>query len=161
MGAILLFSSLAAGCGLHLQTKSVQTNDTYERWDARMETMPFVFHDTDGHIEVFDDHGKRWSGPTYGLDEGGMDHVEVYIGSFGKSYPSLCAAKSPPPPTVSDADANVIAALCDRNRTVVSFTDQVRDRVITAKTGYVPRVRHLLLEGIFESAAQEPQPLHE
>lgn len=161
MGAILLFSSLAAGCGLRLQTKTVQTNDTYERWDLRMKTMPFVFHDNNGHIEVFDDRGKRWPGPTDGLDESNMDHVDVYIGRFGKSYPSLCAAKPSPPPTASHADADVVAALCDRGRTVVSFTDQVRDRVIAAKTEYVPRVRHLLLEGIFESTAQEPEPLHE
>lgn len=152
---ILVATVLATGCSLHLQTRTVRSDDTYERWDARMQAMPFVFHDASGREDVFAADGKPWDGPAPRLD--GMDHVEVYVGNFDRPYPASCTS-APPPAAPGHGDANVVAVLCDGARTVVSYGDEVLDRVLAAKPRYLPRVRHLLLEGIFESVAQEPEP---
>lgn len=155
-GCLMLVASvLATGCSLHLQTRTVRSDDTYERWDARMQAMPFVFHDASGREEVFGADGKPWHGPARRFD--GMAHVEVYVGSFGRPYQATCTSV-PPPAASGHGDANVVAVLCDGTRPVVSYGDDVLDRVLAARPGYLPRVRHLLLEGIFESVAQEPEP---
>lgn len=159
---IVLVTGLATGCGLRLSTSTVQPSDTYGLWEDRLDRMPFLFHFPDGHIEAFDDHGGALTeaGDTSGVDSG--RRVEVYIGGFPSSAGSLCGAPVVHlSPGTEPGGANVVSALCDRSRTVVSFSDHVRPRVLAATRSYVPRVRHLLLEGIWESVAQEPEPLHE
>jgi len=161
LAVMLLVTALSTGCAAHLQTRTVQDGDTYDLWAARMEHMPFVFHEPDGHVDVYDASGNAWMGSTEGLKDGSGDRVEVYEGHFTAATFSMC---TPPAPALTAGNAagpaNVVAAICDRSRTVVSFSDKVRTRVLDTKTEYVPRVRHLLLEGIWESVAQEPAPLH-
>ncbi len=161
IGIVALATALSAGCAAHLQTRTVQDGDTYDLWAARMEHMPFVFHEPDGHVDVYDASGNTWKGPTNGLQDGSADRVEVYEGHYAAATGTMCT----PSTTALTAgraagSANVVAAICNRGRTVVSFSDKVRARVLDTKTEYVPRVRHLLLEGIWESVAQEPAPLH-
>ncbi|MGA7437113.1 MAG: hypothetical protein WBW32_03170 [Luteibacter sp.] len=121
--------------------------------------MPFVFHHSDGHVVVYDVHGDAWKGSTGGLADANVQRVEVFEGTRASAGAPLCtpaAADTNP----ANTGTGVVAALCDRGRLVVSFTDTPRDRVVAVKTTYVPHVRHLLLEGIWESVAQEPAPLH-
>ena len=122
-----------------------------------MKDAPFVFHEADGRVEVLDAEGNRWSRPSKDLPVSDGDHVEIYVGRFDKPSQDIC--RTPPViPQVVHGDTNLIAALCDRDRTVVSYGDRVMDRELAMKSHYLPRVRHLLLEGIFESVAQEPAP---
>jgi hypothetical protein len=158
LGMAALMAGLSAGCAAHLQTRTVQSSDTYDLWASRLEHMPFVFHLADGHADVYDVHGRPWTGPTDGLQDGHTQRVEVYVGTLGAPSAAMCSPL--PPGSTGASEANVVAAICDRSRTVVSFSDHVRDRVLASKTEYVPRVRHMLLEGIWESVAQEPAPLH-
>lgn len=161
LGIVALVAALSAGCAAHLQTRTVQSGDTYDLWAARMEHMPFVFHEPDGHVDVYDAGGNAWTGSTNGLQDGSAARVEVYEGRFAAPTGTMCTPSAPALKAGSTSgNANVVAAICDRDRTVVSFSDKVRPRVLGAKTEYVPRVRHLLLEGIWESVAQEPAPLH-
>ncbi|NII56218.1 hypothetical protein [Luteibacter sp. SG786] len=161
IGIMLLVAALSTGCAAHLQTRTVQDGDTYDLWAARMEHMPFVFHEPDGHVDVYDVRGNAWTGPTNGLKDGSADRVEVYEGHFAAATGTMCMPSASALAAGNAAgSANVVAAICDRGRTVVSFSDKVRARVLDTKTEYVPRVRHLLLEGIWESVAQEPAPLH-
>ncbi|WP_448102596.1 hypothetical protein [Luteibacter jiangsuensis] len=161
LGIMLLVTALSTGCAAHLQTRTVQDGDTYDLWAARMEHMPFVFHEPDGKVDVYDASGNAWKGSTNGLQDGSADRVEVYEGQFAGPTGTMCTPSAPALTAGSAAGrANVVAAICDRGRTVVSFSDKVRTRVLDTKTEYVPRVRHLLLEGIWESVAQEPAPLH-
>lgn len=154
-GMVLALAALGAGCSAHLQTRTVQASDTYDLWSARMEHMPFVFHHGNGTVDAYDAHGNAWTG-----DEG-TQRVEVYEGGTAGSTRALCTdAHNVPTAPGSPTGDSISAALCDRRRTVVSFNDTVRARELAAKAAYVARVRHLLLEGIWESVAQEPAPLH-
>lgn len=152
---VLAVATLGAGCSAHLQTRTVQLSDTYDLWAARLEHMPFVFHHPNGAVEAYDVHGTAWKGD---ID---TRRVEVFEGIDGALPTALCTT----PDSTGTASQHVgtgevTAAICDRQRTVVSFNESVRERVLASKPTYVPRVRHLLLEGIWESVAQEPAPLH-
>ncbi len=161
IGPMILVTALSAGCAAHLQTKTVQTSDTYDLWASRMQSMPFVIHQKDGQIALVDVHGDPWRGSTEGLQDGSAQRVEVYEGAFAAPSATMCKAPMAPPRSgITASSDNVVAAICDRDRTVVSFSDTIRPRVLGSKTEYVSRVRHLLLEGIWESVAQEPEPLH-
>lgn len=159
--AMILITGLLTGCGLSLSTGTVQTSDTYSLWEARLDHMPFLVHFPDGKLEAFDDDGRAWPDASQGLDDSSTRRVEVYVGGLPGAV-SLCGGPSINAPRGGEANgANVVSVLCDRSRTVVSFSDRVRPRVVAATRSYIPHVRHLLLEGIWESVAQEPEPLHE
>lgn len=161
LGTMIFITALSAGCAAHLQTKTVQTSDTYDLWASRMQTMPFVIHRQDGHTELVDVHGDPWHGATTGLQDGSAQRVEVYEGAFAAPSAAMCKPPMALPHGGNTASSdNVVAAICDQGRTVVSFSDKLRSRVLGNNSEYVSRVRHLLLEGIWESVAQEPAPLH-
>lgn len=152
---VLAIAALGSGCAAHLQTKTVQASDTYDLWATRMARMPFVFHHADGTVDTYDVLGHAWTG---GVEAA---RVEVYEGALPATSTGLCTAPGQAPSAHANAAGpDVSAALCDSQRTVVSFSEKVRERVLAAKPTYVPHVRHLLLEGIWESVAQEPAPLH-
>jgi hypothetical protein len=156
---IVLVAGLSAGCAANLETKTVQGSDTYQKWDAQMNQMPFNFHYPDGHIESFDVHGNVWPVPL-GLSKPAGERVEVYFGHFPRLPPTMCSSHlNLSGPAIDQTTPNVVASICDHDRVVVSFRDHVRPRVLVEKSEYVSRVRHVLLEGIWESAAQEPDPL--
>jgi hypothetical protein len=156
---IIASTGLSVGCTAVTQTRTVETSDTYQHWSEKMDHMPFLFHLPDGRTEAFDDHGKAWADAGSHIEASGADRVEVYIGNFSGPSDTLCAVQ--PKAQLSNAsadDANVLSALCDHSRTVVSFSDHARPRVLAATDNYVGRVRHLLLNGIWKSVAQEPDP---
>jgi hypothetical protein len=157
--AAIAITGLSVGCTVMTETKTVETSDTYQLWSARMDRMPFLFHLPDGQLEAFDDRGHAWSEPASQVEASDADRVEVYVGSFSGLPTSLCEGKTQLSSTSATAPtANVVSALCDRSRTVVSFSDQARSRLLTARTSYIARTRHLLLNGIWKSVAQEPDP---
>ncbi len=159
--AMILITSLATGCSLRLSTGTVQTTDTYSLWEGRLDRLPFLVHFPNGKLEEFDDHGNAWPDANPGSDDSSARRVEIYTGGLQRAM-SLCGSPSTSAPLSGEANgANVVSVLCDGSRPVVSFSDRVRPRVIADTRSYIPRVRHLLLEGIWESVAQEPEPLHE
>ncbi|UPG96088.1 hypothetical protein [Luteibacter aegosomatissinici] len=161
LGLLVGVAALATGCAAHLQTRTVQPSDTYDAWATRMETMPFVFHRAGGPTEVYDVHGHAWSGAQGSADAADGQRVDIYVGGLSTPATSLCSATGSAAASGTGVDdTRVTAAICDHQRTVVSFDEHVRARVLATKPAYVPRVRHLLLEGIWESVAQEPEPLH-
>jgi hypothetical protein len=156
--AAIAITGLSVGCTVMTDTKTVQTSDTYQLWSARMDRMPFLFHLPDGQLEAFDDHGHAWSETASQVEASDADRVEVYIGSFSTLPTSLCEGKTQLASTSSAPTANVVSALCDRSRTVVSFGDQARSKVLAARETYIAHTRYLLLNGIWKSVAQEPDP---
>jgi len=156
---IVVSTGLSVGCSAITQTSTVEASDTYLHWSEQMDHMPFLFHLPDGRMEAFDDHGKVWADAGGHVEASGSDRVEVYVGNVPGPSDALCAVgpKGRPPSANADA-ANVVSALCDHSRTVVSFRDHARPRVLAATGDYVGRVRHLLLNGIWKSVAQEPDP---
>jgi predicted ABC-class ATPase len=156
---IMATTGLSVGCSAITQTTTVEASDTYQHWSDKMDHMPFLFHLPDGRTEAFDDHGKAWADAGSHVETSGADRVEVYVGNFPGPSDTLCAVRPKAQPAGATAnDANVVSALCDQSRTVVSFSDHVRPRVLAATGDYVGRVRHLLLNGIWKSVAQEPDP---
>jgi hypothetical protein len=150
---------MAAGCSAITETETVEAADTYQRWSAQMDHIPFLFHLPGGQVEAFDIHGRAWTETGSQAEARDADRVEVYIGSFPGPSASLCEGKPAASALPADTSkANVVSALCDRARTVVSFSDQARPRVLAARPTYIARTRHLLLNGIWRSVAQEPDP---
>lgn len=155
--ALLVVISMMAGCGARTEIRTVQDNDTYSFWNKKMDHIPFVFHYPDGRLEAFDDHGQVFSQPAAALEAERGDRVEIYVGHFDGPVKSLCYSSPDAAPT--SKGPTVVSALCDHERSVVSFSDHARDRVLAAKSLYVARTRSLLLNGIWESPAQEPNQL--
>lgn len=156
---LIAVTGLSVGCSVISQTRTVQASDTYQRWAGQMDHIPFLFHLPDGQLEAFDDHGNTWAAPGSEVEANDADRVEVYVGNFSGLSPSLCAGKPhEQAPAANVAGINVVSALCDRSRTVVSFGDRARPRVLAARKAYIARTRHLLLNGIWKSVAQEPDP---
>lgn len=156
---IIVSTGLSVGCSVVTETRTVEMSDTYQHWSDRMDHIPFLFHFADGHLEAFDDHGKTWEDAGSKVEASGTDRVEVYVGNFTGPSDSLCTGEPKRQPVAADAvGANVVSALCDQARTVVSFSDHARPRVLAARKSYIARTRHLLLNGIWKSVAQEPDP---
>lgn len=156
---MIAVTGLAAGCSAITETRTVETADTYQRWSTQMDHIPFLFHLPDGRLEAFDDHGKAWSEAGSQVEAGDANRVEVYVGKFPGPSASLCEDEPRPPASSVDASkANVVSALCDHSRTVVSFSDLARPKALAARTAYIAHTRYLLLNGIWKSVAQEPDP---
>lgn len=156
---VIVSTGLSVGCSAITETRTVESADTYARWSQTMDHIPFVFHLADGRLEAFDDHGGPWAFPGAQVEASDADRVEVYVGHFSGPSDSLCAVKPDASLPAPDAKgANVVSALCDKSRTVVSFSDNAKPRVLASRKGYVAHVRYLLLNGIWKSVAQEPDP---
>jgi len=157
--AAIAITGLSVGCTVMTETRTVETSDTYQLWSDRMDRMPFLFHLPDGQLEAFDDHGHAWNAAASQVEASDTDRVEVYLGSFSGLPTSLCEGKTQLSSTsATTPNANVVSALCDRSRTVVSFSDRARSKVLAARETYIAHTRHLLLNGIWKSVAQEPDP---
>ena len=156
---VIASTGLSVGCSAITETRTVESADTYVRWSQTMDHIPFVFHLADGRLEAFDDHGGPWASPGAQVEASDVDRVEVYVGHFAGPSDSLCAGQPQASLLATDAAGeNVVSALCDKSRTVVAFSDHARPRVLAARKSYVAHVRHLLLNGIWKSVAQEPDP---
>ncbi|WP_156108679.1 MULTISPECIES: hypothetical protein [Luteibacter] len=157
--AITLFlaTSGLTGCAAVTETGTVKANDTYDLWDKRMDHIPFVIHDANGNAAAFDSRGDVFNEPVADVEAERGRRVEIWVGHFSGPVKTLCAGA--PASVPNDKGPTVVSALCDRDRSVVSFSDRARERVIAARPGYIARTRKLLLDGIWESVAQEPDPL--
>lgn len=155
--ALLVGVSLMTGCAARTEIRTVQDSDSYSLWSKAMDHIPFVFHYPDGHLEAFNDHGEVFSQPASVLEAERGDRVEIYVGHFKGPGKSLCYSTPDTVPT--DKGPTVVSALCDHERSVVSFSDHARDRVLAEKPLYIARARSLLLNGIWESPSQEPNQI--
>ncbi|SDG01553.1 MULTISPECIES: hypothetical protein [Rhodanobacteraceae] len=155
--AVFLVMSVLTGCAAVTETSTVKEKDTYDLWDKRMDHIPFVFHDADGAVTAFDNRGDIFSKAATAVEAERGRRVEIWVGHFSGPLKTLCSGA---PASVPDAKGpTVVSALCDRDRSVVSFADRARERVIATRPVYIARARKLLLNGIWESVAQEPDPL--
>lgn len=151
--ALLAFTTVIAGCGVRTEIRTVQDGDTYSRWYREMDRIPFVFHYPDGHLEAFNDHGQPLSQFAATLEAARGDRVEIYIGHFDGPAKSLCYSTPDTLPT--NKGPTVVSALCDHERSVVSFSDHAKGQALSEKSLYVARARSVLLNGIAESPLQE------
>lgn len=159
--ALILITGLSVGCSTITQTSTVKESDNYVHWAKRIDHIPFLFHYPDGHVEVLDSKGNSWPSNVVQAEAHSADRVEIYVGNFSGSAATLCAETSAyEPATIDSTDRNVVSALCDRSRTVVSLTEHRRPEVLATKATYLSRVRRLLLNCIWESPAQQPEPFY-
>ncbi len=155
--AAIVVACLVSGCAAVTETGTVKDKDHYDLWDKRMAHMPFVFHYADGAKAAFDARGDVFKESATAVEAERGQRVEIWVGHFTGPLKTLCT--SAPVSASSESGPTVVSALCDHDRSVISFSDRARDRVIAARPLYIARVRKLILNGIWESAAQEPDPL--
>jgi hypothetical protein len=151
--ALLALTTVIAGCGVSTEIRTVQDGDTYSRWYREMDRIPFLFHYPDGRLEAFNDHGEPLGQFAAAVEAERGDRVEIYVGHFDGPAKSLCYSTPDTLPT--NSGPTVVSALCDHERSVVSFSDHAQDQVLAAKSLYVARARSVLLNGISESPVQE------
>lgn len=157
---VIALAALASGCSAITTTETVKASDTYDVWSSRMDHMPFLFHFPGGLVEVFDDHGDVLAGMSESKDPESGNRVDIYVDERPSASMSLCDPMADEHlSTIDPKGPNVVSALCENTRSVVSFTDHARPRVLAARSSYVARARHLLLDGIWTSVAQTPDPL--
>ncbi len=153
--ALLTLSTLVGGCATRLETQTVRDEDTYSVWWSRTQQVPFVFHYPDGRLEAYDGKGARYSKAAALIEAEHDDRVEIYLGRFDGPEKTLCY--SAPDASTNERGPTVLAALCDHQRSVVSLSNRARGSVLAAAKGpYIAWTRRKLLNGIFQSAAQEP-----
>lgn len=158
--AIVAMVGLSAGCSAIIHNDTVLTTDTYDLWSDRVDQIPYVFHFADGHTEAYDDRGNAWTDAEGRLQAHSGARVEVYVDGARAPSASLCDKPTTPAQAATTTGrANVVSALCDSTRTVVSFTDHVKPGALAARKAYISRVRRLLLDGIWACDPDQPEPL--
>ena len=127
-----------------------------------MDSMPFVFHLPEGRIEAFDGKGARLPDPIGNVEALRGSRVEIFLGQFTGPGTSMCGG-SPKLAALEKDDSekvggNVVAALCDGDRTVVSYIDRAKPHVLGEHKGYVSIARYLLLEGLWGATTEDSNP---
>lgn len=155
----LALTGAVTGCATKIQTMTSRPSDTYYRWDGRMDAMPFVFHLPDGRTEAFDGRGAPWPTSAAELEADKGRRVEIFVGRFAGPGASMCG-DSPKLMEIEKDDGkkvpgNVVAALCDSDRTVVSYIDRAKPHAIEQRKSYVAAARFLLLEGLWGATSED------
>lgn len=158
----LALTGVVSGCATHVQTMTARASDTYYRWNDRMDDMPFVFHLPEGRVEVFDSRGAPWAASADAVEAGHGRRVEIFLGRFAGPGASMCGG-SPTLTTMSADDrgkgaGNVVAALCDQQRTVVSYIDRAKPQVLDEHPRYLSTARYLLLQGLWGATTEDTDP---
>ncbi|MGA7437114.1 MAG: hypothetical protein WBW32_03175 [Luteibacter sp.] len=151
-------AGMLAGCGATVDTFAVRPEDTPLRWDRAMASMPFLLHFPDGRMVAYDQDGRPWPGVHANDLSHISGHVEMFVGPFQATGSPMCSAH----PTLSRVEAgaripNLAVVLCDHERAVDAFSDTVPVTTLGAPATLTAHARQLLLEGIQDSSAQQPE----
>lgn len=139
---------LMSACTTSIRSDA-QAGDNYQKWHPAMAQLPYFIHYPDGRVVLTDQAGKPIHDGARESQELDEDRVEVFLGAFASVPDAPCRGAPAGPAAASSARTpNVAAALCARQRTVVSYIEHVAPDRLAQRQAYLSHANTLLDKGL-------------